>query len=366
MKTLLFTLEYPPFKGGIANYYGNLAKYWPIGEDLKILDNNKGELVIKEKNGFLSWWPAIFAYKRRIEKEKPDYVLVGQILPLGTIVCFFSYFVPIKYGVFLHGMDFAYAFKTPWKKFLAGRILKRADKIIAANSFVAAQVSEFKADLEEKTEVVNPGIIGTAPIMSQKELGALRNQYNLEGKIVLLSIGRLVKRKGVDRVIEALRQLPEEEAEKLIYFIAGEGPEEGYLRELVPLKYFKKIIFLGKLTEEEKWFWLNLCDIFIMPARDIAGDYEGFGIVYLEANLCGKAIIAGDTGGVRDAVVDNYNGLLVDSEKIDMIIEAIRKLVKDGDLRTNLGLNGQARAIRDFNWEKQVTKLLAIITASKK
>ena len=259
-------------------------------------------------------------------------------------------------------MDLAYSFKTPWKKLLATLILKRADKIIAANSYVADEVIKFNSDLENKTAVVNPGVVSAPLIINQTDINSLKSQYNLEGKTILFSIGRLVKRKGVDRVIESLRQLPDEEIANLVYFIAGEGPQEKYLRELVPFKYIKKIIFLGKLSENEKWLWLNLCDIFIMPARDIAGDYEGFGIVYLEANLCAKAVIAGDVGGVRDAVVDNYNGLLVDSEKVDMIIEAINRLVKDPDFRTNLGLNGQARAIRDFNWEKQVTKLVDIIS----
>lgn len=362
MKTLLFTLEYPPFKGGIANYYGNLAKYWPISEDLKVLDNNLNELIAKNKSGFLAWWPALFVFKRRLDKEKPDYVLVGQVLPLGSIVYFWSFFKSIKYGVFLHGMDFAYSLKTPWKKFLASLILKKAAKIICANSYVASRVIEFDQNFEAKTEVVNPGIISAAPITNRHDLEALKNQYNLEGKTILLSIGRLVKRKGVDRVIEALQQLPEENIVNLVYFIAGVGPEEKYLRALVPPEFIKKIIFLGSLTEDEKWLWLNLSDIFIMPARDIQGDYEGFGIVYLEANLCGKAVIAGDVGGVRDAVIDNYNGLMVDSEKIDKIIEAINKLVTDPDLRANLGRQGKERAIRDFNWEKQVARLVEIIS----
>ena len=366
MKTLLFTLEYPPFKGGVANYYGNLGKYWPITEEFKVLDNNHNELIPRDDRGFLAWWPALSVFKRYFDKEKPDYVLVGQILPLGTVVYFWSFFRPIKYAVFLHGMDFSYSLKTSWKKFLTNLILKRADKIICANSYAASKVAEFGPNFEEKTEVVNPGIIGAAPIVSENELAALRSQYNLEGKTVLLSIGRLVKRKGVDRVIEALRQLPEEETANIVYFIAGEGLEEKYLRELVPIKFIKKINFLGKLTEDEKWLWLNACDIFIMPARDIRGDYEGFGIVYLEANLCSKPVIAGNVGGVKDAVIDNYNGLLVDSEKIDKIIEAIDKLVKDPDLRFKLGAQGRERAVSDFNWEKQVTRLSEIISDSKK
>lgn len=365
MKTLLFTLEYPPFKGGIANYYGNLAKYWPIAEELKVLDNNRDELLVKEKEGFLSWWPAFFVFKRRFDKEKPDYVLVGQILPLGTIVYFWSLFKPVKYGVFLHGMDFAYAFKTPWKKFLATLILKRADKIISANSYVASEAIKFNAGFSSKTVVINPGIASAAPVIDRPELDALQEQYKLKGQTVLFSIGRLVKRKGVDRVIEALSRLSEEKISRLAYFIAGAGSEIDYLRSLVPPRLLKKIIFLGSLTEEEKWLWLEACDIFIMPARDIAGDYEGFGIVYLEANLCGKPVIAGNVGGVKDAVVDNYNGLLVDSENIEQIVEAIDKLAKDPDLRANLGLNGQARAISDFNWEKQTAKLVAAITGQK-
>jgi phosphatidylinositol alpha-1,6-mannosyltransferase len=362
MKTLLFTIEYPPFKGGIANYYGNLTKYWPISEFLKILNNNHNELLVSGKGKFLAWWPALMAYKRYFDKEKPDYVLVGQILPLGTIVYFWSLFKPVKYAVFLHGMDFAYALKSPWKKFLASLILKRADKIIGANSYVASQVSIFAQNFEAKTAVINPGIISAAPIVNQNDYKNLHNLYNLEGKTVLLSIGRLVKRKGVDQVIEALRQISESEADNLMYFIAGIGPEEKYLRELVPPKFINKIIFLGELSEDEKWLWLNLCDIFIMPARNISGDYEGFGIVYLEANLCAKAVIAGDVGGVSDAVVNNYNGLLIDAEKNDNIREAILKLLRDPELRRNLGLNGQARAVRDFNWEKQVEKLVAVIS----
>jgi len=361
MKTLLFTLEYPPFKGGIANYYGNLAKNWPITESFRVLNNNYDDLMVREENGFLSWWPSLSAFKRYYQKEKPDYVLVGQILPLGTVVYFWSLFMPIRYGVFLHGLDFASASRNSWKKFLASLILKRADKIICANSYAASRVKEFDSNLESKTEVVNPGIESEAPIIMADDLNALRNQYNLEGKTVLLSIGRLVKRKGVDRVIESLEQLPETEVSNIVYFIAGIGPEEEYLRKLVPPKLSKNIIFLGPLTENEKWLWLNLCDIFIMPARDIQGDYEGFGIVYLEANLCAKAVIAGNVGGVRDAVIDNYNGLLVDSEKVDKIIEAIDKLIKDPELRTRLGEQGQKRARQDFSFEKQVARLVSII-----
>ena len=90
MKTLLFTLEYPPFKGGIANYYGNLTKYWPISEKILVLNNNKRELI--RKGFIIDWWPAFFVLKRKIEKSKVNHVLVGHILPLGTVTYFLSFF----------------------------------------------------------------------------------------------------------------------------------------------------------------------------------------------------------------------------------------------------------------------------------
>lgn len=360
MKTLLLTLEFPPFRGGVANYYGHLAGYWPLGESLIVLNNNKRELI-NRGHGFLTWWPAIWAVKRKIKTSKIDYILVGQVLPLGTVAWLLSLFRPVKYAVFLHGMDFAFALKTPRKKWLTGLILKRADKIICANSYVAKKTGEFYPAGSEKIAVVNPGIIPGAPAINPSDLAEIRTKYSLKGKIVLLTLGRLALRKGVDQTIKALKKIPKPLIDNLIYFIAGAGRNEEYLRRLAPPKFKKKIIFLGELAEDEKWTWLSLGDIFIMPAREIAGDFEGFGIVYLEANLCGKPVIAGDSGGIRDAIIDGYNGILVDPEDEISVKQGIIKLASDAELRKKLGRQGRERAIKEFNWEKQISKLMKII-----
>lgn len=362
MKTLLFTSEFPPFKGGVANYYGQLVNYWPIQEKLVILNNNKEELI--KNSDFLPWWPAIGALKRKIAKNQIDYVLVGQILPLGTVAWLLSWFQPFRYAVFLHGMDLSFALRSERKKWLANLILKRADKVICANSYVAEKVEQFYPATNGKISVVNPGIPAGAPPVDLKDLAEIENTYNLTGKTVLFSLGRLVKRKGVDQTIKALAEMTTPIIDNLIYFIGGAGPREEYLRRLVPDRLAKKIIFLGELSEKEKWLWLKRSDIFIMPSRNIDGDFEGFGIVYLEANLSGKPVIAGNSGGVKDAVKDGYSGLLVDPEDPVSIKEVINKLVLDKDLREKLGQQGQRRAIQEFNWEKQTAKLVSIITTS--
>lgn len=115
------------------------------------------------------------------------------------------------------------------------------------------------------------------------------------------------------------------------------------------------------MPDEEKNLWHSLCDIFVMPARNIAGDFEGFGIVYLEANLAGKPVIAGRSGGVSDAVIDGLNGLLVDPENVNDLSKKIIRLALDHELRQKLGEQGRERALREFNWQKQTEKIYNII-----
>lgn len=361
MKTLLITLEFPPTNGGVATYYGSLLSNWPIGENLSVLHNNQGEL--DKKHGFFSWRLAFGALWRKLQRSKFDYILVGQVLPLGTVTYIISLFKPIKYGVFLHGMDLSYTLRSLRKKIITKLILKKADKIICANSYVAKKTKEYYAglNLEEKIYVVNPGIAVNTPIIDQNEIRALKEQYNLESKTILFTLARLVKRKGIDMTIKALESMSDKELENLVYFIGGQGIDEAYLKKIVSDRLAAKIIFLGPLTESRKWTWLTLSDIFIMPARNIHGDFEGFGIVYLEANLSGSPVIAGLSGGVKDAVIDGYNGLMVDPINIQEIKEAILKLANDLGLRQQLGEQGRRIVQEKFNWEKQVAAIVDLI-----
>lgn len=360
MRTLLFTLEYPPFKGGIANYYGHLAQNWPLGESITILHNNRQEII---KSGqALAWLPAIFTLWRKIKTNKIDRLLVGQILPLGTIAYILAWFKPLRYSVFLHGMDFIYALKKTRKRWLTGLILGRAERIICANSYVANQVRAFQIKLDRKIVVITPGVESLPPEISETETNILKEQYQLAGKLVIFSLGRLVKRKGVDQVIKALIGLPSAIQERLIYVVAGLGPDREYLHNLVPPNFKDKIYFLGEISEEEKWTWLNLSDIFIMPSRNISGDVEGFGIVYLEANLCAKPVIAGDSGGVRDAVIDGYSGLLIDPHNLEAIRWAIIRLVEDQPFREILGKQGRERVIKEFNWPKKAAEIVKLLS----
>jgi phosphatidylinositol alpha-1,6-mannosyltransferase len=122
-------------------------------------------------------------------------------------------------------------------------------------------------------------------------------------------------------------------------------------------------LFLSEISDDDKWSWLDLCDIFVMPARNIAGDFEGFGIVYLEANLSHKAVIAGNAGGVPDAVVDGLNGLLVDPENSEELARKILQLLNNDKLRYELAERGYERVIKDFKWSDKIAQIYKVVNS---
>lgn len=353
MKTLLITLEYPPFHGGVAHYYGHLVASYP--EAIEVLDNSQQQLV---KPG-LSWLPAVFNLARQLRRNRYDYVLVGHVLPLGTAAWLCSYVFRFRYAVFLHGYDLTCALRQPRKAWLTKKILARAAKIIGANSYTVEQVKTL-IDQKQlgKVKLLNPGIVAR-PAYDEQALQQLQRQHGLFDKTVLFSLGRLVKRKGFDQVIKAL-PAASQAVSNLVYYLAGDGPDLEYLHKLVadlPAADQGRVQFLGEISEADKWSWLDACQIFIMPARDIDGDIEGFGIVYLEAGLAGKPVIAGQSGGVSDAVVDDQTGLVVDGQDPAEIAQAIVKLAPYEGLRQRLGDQGRQRAWQKFAWSKQAAKL---------
>ena len=350
MKTLLITTDNLSNTGGVSNYYFNLAKFWP-NQELKVLDNSEGKLLAK--NYWPKWWKSISTVKKELKKTGAEWLLVGQVLPLGTVAYLISLFQPLKYCLIFHGMDLSLAFSGR-KKFLSRLIINRAKKIVCANNFTADKLKEINSKWAEKIFVVNPGISPEDEKLAQPTAG---------DNFILVSLGRLVRRKGIDKTIVALKILEKECANKFwwpgfTYIIAGAGPDEEYLKKLVEHlseDLQKKIIFSGLVADEKKWQLLNICSVFIMPSRNIAGDFEGFGIVYLEAGLCEKPVIAGNAGGVPDAVINGETGVLVNPESSADLAKAIQVLAEDENLRERMGKQGKIHA-QSFFWNIQAEK----------
>ncbi len=357
MKTLFITLEYPPKVGGVENYYGKIAQYWP--DELVVLNNNQDELI-SPKLPFLAWFRAFRPVRASLKQSNAQWLLVGEILPLGTVAWLLSYIVPIRYAVILHGLDFSLATKGFFKRYVSKQILQKASRIICANSHTAQEVKKMFPKVIN-CDVVNPGVEIHIPHFTEEEIANFKTSNNLHNAFVLLSVGRLVKRKGVDMVLSALSNITSQ-IPHIQYIIIGDGPEESYLQNIIhQLDLSNNVRILSHINDQEKNKYFASCDIFIMTARNIDGDYEGFGIVYLEAGLFSKPVIAGLSGGVGEAVQADVNGVVVNEEDPNSIAQAIVNLYNNEDFRQRLGMNGREKSLGQ-SWEKQVAHIYSLLS----
>ncbi len=357
MKTILAALEFPPALGGVETYYGNLEKYWP--DELIVVDNKNNQLL-NPRLPFLKWLPALRSLYKAIRGARADWVIIGEILPLGTVAWILSHLINFKYAVFLHGLDFSLATRSSWKKRLSKKILTRSSKILCVNSKTAEIVKHFLSD-DSKIYITNPGADSTPHMIRPERVAGLRANYGLEQNFVLLTIARLVARKGIEQVLSVLPSVIEMHA-NVRYVIIGRGPEEAHLKQLISDPSLSgKVFLLTDVPDDEKWTWLEICDAFVMPTHQIKDDYEGFGIVYLEANLAGKPVIAAQSGGVGDAVINGINGLLIAENDSRALFEAITKVVEDPELTAKLGEQGRERVLKDFTWPEVIKRIHSIL-----
>jgi phosphatidylinositol alpha-1,6-mannosyltransferase len=176
---------------------------------------------------------------------------------------------------------------------------------------------------------------------------------------VLLTVARLVPRKGHDTVIRALEKIVLASPET-VYVIAGEGSERARLEALVAeLGLAGNVRFAGLVPDTELADFYNLCDLFVHMNRNVNGDLEGFGIVFLEAAACGKPVIAGKSGGTYAAVADGGSGYLLEPEDHDALANTVLRLWSDPGEMRRLGEVGRARAT-EFDWDRSARKLLEL------
>ena len=184
---------------------------------------------------------------------------------------------------------------------------------------------------------------------SGSEYQGIVSEHGLGGKKVILTVGNLVERKGHDMVLKCLPKVLEE-VSSAVYLIVGDGKQRQSLTNLVKeLDLGEHVVFTGRVTDNELLQYYNACDVFIMPSREIDGDIEGFGIVYLEANACSKPVIGGKSGGIYDAVQDGVSGILVDPLDVNEISQALITLLTDDLLAKKLGKQGKKRAMNEFS-----------------
>jgi len=335
---LLVTLEYPPFLGGVGIYLSNLFSQGQY----QVLANGTGDGQIPFfYKYFWPRWLKIFFYLWR--RARTYQVLhISHILPLGYVAYLLKIVARKKYVIYLHGLDFNLLRSGKWKAYWGKRILQSASLIVTNSQFLQSEVENFLNAKKPEIKVIYPSprqefsrLSKLAP--NPERLRTLRQKYSInDNDKILLSVGRLVERKGQRLVLEALG--PQWPAD-LKYFIRGIGPEEVILRALIAKYHLEKQVFvLNDIASPEVLadFW-NLADLLVLPTLELGSDVEGFGIVFIEAGLFGKAVIAGQGRGVAEAVKHNETGMILDNPRdLAKLRENVLNLLNNDQLRNRL------------------------------
>jgi phosphatidylinositol alpha-1,6-mannosyltransferase len=283
-------------------------------------------------------------------------IFAGRVLPEGLVAWTIARLRGRPVLIYAHGEEL-----TNWgrgRKFALMRfVFRRADAVLANSDFTRDTLAGLLGVDPGRIAVVYPTVDEERfrPGLSGDDLRA--GMGIASGQRLILSIGRLQRRKGFDSVIRALPLLHQQGIDAH-YVVIGVGDDREYLQRLAAeLGVAERVHLLGHVGYEELPRWYAACDLFAMPNRDIDGDTEGFGLVFLEAASAGKPAVAGTAGGTGSAVVDGVTGLRVDGEQLPAIAQALARLLADAAEAARMGRNGRMRVLDNFTHQRRVDQL---------
>lgn len=378
MKSLLVTIDFPPVIGGVSHSLWNFAHSFSPSELVVLAPPSvvdvDSSLIIERRPFFfrtpLIWpgWLRMWWHVWRIvRKYRIQTIQAGQLLPVGTVALLIKRLLHVSYVVYVYGQDLVISSRSSRKKRLITSILKNATGIIA-NSQYTRKLAIAHGAVDKKTIIAYPSVpTHRYHEVFAHDLEAFRHAEQLDNAFVIVSVGNLVKRKGHDYMLQAVYAL-QGEIPNLRYLIVGKGPEGHALREQAASLDLKNFVsFAGSVSDAALPLYYSVADIISMPSREVRNadgdiiDVEGYGMVYREAGLYKKPVIAGRSGGVPEAVHDGVTGILVNPESVDEIVSAIRTLYTDSELRMRMGAAGKRAALYDHPTDIQTRKIHSLL-----
>jgi phosphatidylinositol alpha-1,6-mannosyltransferase len=365
VRSLLLAASFPPALGGVETllYETNrrltepplvLAPSPAAAPDLRIRSVSTMVLVRAAYRPLWRLHPSLHYTQlflapalRAVRTYRPEVIHAGHVYlaPLARLLArrFGIPYVAYAYGqeVWRGGQPMGV---EPLDQRLRGGALRAAARVLVPGSFTAGLLDDWQVSRQRVVSVpygAEPRESTSPPIGTS-----------------LLSVCRLVPRKGIDMVIRALRCLPSHVA----YRVVGSGPDLDRLRQVASAEgVAARVTFLGRVSPEELAQEYQRCAIYVQPSRRTAeGELEGYGLVYFEAAAWGRPVIAGRSGGEVDAVVDGETGLLVDGTSLGAVAGAIAELLGDPERLQALGAAGRRRVENTHNW----TRAAAVVEAA--
>ncbi len=386
MTTLLLAQDFPPMGGGIARLHGELARRFPKGElivstpsdpDAAEVDAGLPAIIDRLPIGAsrTKTLPGVLFWSRRAaslaRQHRVRFVHCGNVKPAGYPARWVYERLRVPYSLFLYGADLL----SEQHKIRHSAIKRRMTRAIFGGAAALIAISNWTRDLGlavlgelgldghgQRLRVVH---LGTDPTSFRPGIDprAVRDRFALPdaGTRWLVTVARLQRHKGMDTVIAALPAILAR-APDVRYAVAGAGPDRERLEKLThKLGLADRVRFLGGVTDQDLPALYNLASVYVGASRRSERlGVEGFGISLVEASACGLPVVAGNSGGIPDAVQDGETGFLVPPEDPAALADAICRLLGDATLATRLGENGRRAVETHFNWDRVVRDLREI------
>lgn len=353
-RIILVTNDFGPRAGGIETFVIGLLErvgakgivvYTSRQSDHESYDldwlTKYGIEVIRDRSKILLPTPRVIGKLRKLIKSREiEVVWFGAAAPLGLAARWLRIGAVKRIVALTHGHEVWWS-KVPPFSLLMREIGKHIDFFGYLGEFTGNAISRVIS--REKLVKIAPGIDTRHFLPHEKK----------KGVPTIISVGRLVHRKGQDRLVEALSIIKEEVADVQLIFV-GEGPYRKELDRLIKKHNLQgRVKFLGRISYQNLPKYLSMGDIFAMPSRSrlFGLEVEGLGIVYLEASSCALPVIGGSSGGAPDAVIHGETGYVVDGKDVKEIATRCIELLKDETLRLQMGRRGREWVESDWQWE---------------
>ena len=365
-KILLVTNDFGPRTGGIETFVIGLLERIK-GHEVTVFTSQQGDTsvydqqwldkfgvrVIRDQSKILlPSWRVTRVAKKIVAAKNIDVVVFGAAAPLALLSPSLRKSGVKKIIALTHGHEVWWAKIFPFN-FAINRIGKSVDHLTYLGEFTRQAISKALTR-KSATEMVKiaPGI-DTAHFIPQPDAMQKREELGLQDKKIIISVGRLVHRKGQDNLIQALpavlKKIPNAHL-----LLVGEGPYRKHLEKLVMKSSLEQnVTFAGRIMYDRLPSYLSAADLFAMPSRSrfFGLEVEGLGIVYLEASACGIPVVAGNSGGAPDAVLEGVTGLCVDGTNIEQITAAIVEICSDAERASHMGAAGRNWIVNQWRWD---------------
>jgi phosphatidylinositol alpha-1,6-mannosyltransferase len=382
VSALLVTENFPPGIGGTSRWFWELYRRVPRADavvaagacagdvefdrthDLRVV---RVPLSFRDQGIFsLSGWRAYRRAAGALRALCRQYAVrrlhCGRLLPEGwlALAC------RLPYGCYVHGEELASSRTSRQLTWMVHRVARGAAILIANSRHTAALLERDWRVAPARIAVLTPGVDTTrftpAPPDEHTRAG-----FGWGRRPVVLTVARLQKRKGHDRMIDAIGLL-RARYPTVLYAIVGEGTERAALDAQVRRAGLTQHVrFYGAIDDEALVRAYQQCDLFVLPNRTVDGDFEGFGIVLLEAQACARAVVAGDSGGTAEALCAGETGVVADCSRPEPLAAVVAGLLGDDARRARLGAAGRRWAVEHFDFDRQAgraAEVLARVPAS--